>query len=544
MPYSARALGYARRVAAVGKGLGITARGIKIAFATMIVETAINDADGNLTLRNLANSKVPASLKIPNDGIGSDGYSVGVFQQQVRQGNGGEWWWGDAATCMNIESSARLFFTRLAKLNYNGSGSPGSYAQAVQGSAYPDRYDQRFAEATALYDLVAGDVPATTPPTGGSNVAIDYGITHTIYGYNAGSAGTGNSNGNRSRTDFAAVHTQEGGNGDAIGLANYANGAEVAYNIEVDDEHTVLNVPVTEGPWAAADANNVAFHLCFAGSYAAWSASRWLSKDASDGLDEDAMLWRGARAVAAACQQFGIPVKRVGATSYAAGNWPSERGICGHVAFGSRGGGHYDPGTGFPWAEFIRRVQTFFATAPAPTNLIEAEAKVAASWIGKRLAVAGQAGETAILKAGTKTKIGAFVEYENAHVYWRVGANAAYAIPHGGLFEAYAARKWEAGPLGFPIMRHTVETAHGVTGGVQAFQGGTLMTPTGGPAAGFWLHGEIGKAYAAQKWEQGALGWPKSDEYAAPEFGVGAIRQDFAGASLIWTPSGVVTITN
>ena len=47
-------------------------------------------------------------------------------------------------------------------------------------------------------------------------MAPDYGITHTIFGYNAGSAGTGNSNGRRPRTDFAAAHTQEDGTGDAL----------------------------------------------------------------------------------------------------------------------------------------------------------------------------------------------------------------------------------------------------------------------------------------------------------------------------------------
>ena len=33
-----------------------------------------------------------------------------------------------------------------------GPGSPGSYAQSVQQSAYPTRYDERFNEASALYD--------------------------------------------------------------------------------------------------------------------------------------------------------------------------------------------------------------------------------------------------------------------------------------------------------------------------------------------------------------------------------------------------------
>lgn len=523
MAYSATQLGYARTIVTVGRQMGVTVRGIKIGLATALVET---------NLLNYANRAVPKSLTVPHDAIGSDSKSVGIMQQQPQ-------WWGDGTgvDLMQPAIAARLFFEQLLRLDYNGSGTPGSYAQTVQRSAYPARYDQRFAEASALYDQVQGDVAAgtTTPPTGGSTVAPDYGITHTIFGYNAGSAGTGNSNGPRARTDFIGIHTQEGGNGDAIGLAKYANGAEVAYNIEVDDQFTVLNVPVIEGPWAAADANNVAFHLCFAGSYAAWSASRWLSKDASDGLDEDAMLWRGAKAVAAACRQFNVPAKHVGAVAYAAGNWPGERGICGHVAFGSRGGGHFDPGTGFPWAEFIRRVLTFLTPTAVP-NLIDAEAKVAAAWLGKRITD----GEQAITAKGTK--LGAFAAFDNGHIYWRMGANAAYAIPHGGLFEAYTERKWETGPLGFPVLRHQVVTAHGVTGGVQSFQGGVLMVPQGGAVAGYVVHGEIGKAYAAQDWEQGALGWPKSDEYPYPAMGAGCIRQDFTGGSLVWTPTGVVSV--
>lgn len=118
---------------------GITVRGQQIALATGLVES-------NITI--YANSKVPASMDIPHEAVGTDGFSVGIFQQQVV---GPPWWWGDAATCMDPTLSAGLFYDRLAGLDYNGSNSPGSYAQAVQGSAFPDRYDERFADAQALY---------------------------------------------------------------------------------------------------------------------------------------------------------------------------------------------------------------------------------------------------------------------------------------------------------------------------------------------------------------------------------------------------------
>lgn len=145
---------YAREVLRAGRDLGITPRGIVIAFATVSVE-----CDWIM----YANAKVPESLAIPHERVGSDGRSVGLFQQQVVMGNG--WWWGDAATCMDPYKSAQLFFGRLQKLDYNGPKSPGSYAQAVQGSSFPDRYDTRMAEAQQLYDRLSGQPAQETNVT-------------------------------------------------------------------------------------------------------------------------------------------------------------------------------------------------------------------------------------------------------------------------------------------------------------------------------------------------------------------------------------------
>ena len=148
---TAKQLEYVRAVVAEGRRLGISERGLIIGLATVLVEC---------DLIMYANAKVPESLKLPHERIGADGFSVGLFQQQVVWGKGA-WWWGDAATCMDPTSSARLFFQRLAKLNYNDtSKSAGSFAQVVQGSAYPDRYDKRITEASTLYRQVAGNLSA------------------------------------------------------------------------------------------------------------------------------------------------------------------------------------------------------------------------------------------------------------------------------------------------------------------------------------------------------------------------------------------------
>jgi hypothetical protein len=69
----------------------------------------------------------------------------------------------ETAQCrMTPACAASQFFVALQQQQqqpYNsGAASPGAYAQAVQRSAYPDRYDQAFPQAVTLYDqLTRGD---------------------------------------------------------------------------------------------------------------------------------------------------------------------------------------------------------------------------------------------------------------------------------------------------------------------------------------------------------------------------------------------------
>jgi hypothetical protein len=143
---------YALAVMGEGRRRGITARGIQIAFATVFVES---------NWKMYANSSVPESMSIPHDAVGSDHDSVGLFQQRCPM-------WGPANVLMNPALSAGLFFDRLVKLDYNSPAhSPGYYAQAVQRSAFPDRYDQRSGDASALYNRLAN-----TPPEEGFLMAL------------------------------------------------------------------------------------------------------------------------------------------------------------------------------------------------------------------------------------------------------------------------------------------------------------------------------------------------------------------------------------
>ena len=528
---------YARATIRAGQDLGISPRGIKIGLATNLVESGPTAGTGPGPILMYANAKVPESLRLPHDAVGSDGHSVGTFQQQVRRGTGGAWWWADAATCMDPYKSAVLFFTRLTNLDYtNPANSPGSYAPAVQRSAYPGRYDEKMAEASAIYNRL----------TGGSSPVADYGITKTMHGYNANSAGIGNSNGPRRSTPYFVLHTQQS-KSTAVALAKFCNNSAttsnpVAYNLAVDGRDTVVIVPLNEGPWAAADANNLGIHACFAGSFAEWTRGQWLDQidDSGDGLSEDLAITRMAKALAAAHLEYGIPLEYAGDGGRS--GWPVKaKGVVGHMDFGRRGGGHTDPGREFidgVMSTLLKRAKTFI-TPEAKLNLIDVAADVAKAWIGKRLADKGEAGET-ILRDKLGQEIGRYVAYDNAHVYWRTGERAAYAVPHAdpaipssGLFEAWAMFGWESGPLGFPVRDFTKLE----DGAVMAFQGGVLYRKDGRP--GFYVTGVIGRRYLKEGAEAGVLGYPITNEY---DNGTGGRRQDFEHGTLDWDPSGAVML--
>ncbi|MFB9377664.1 S8 family serine peptidase [Kineococcus gynurae] len=104
------------------------------------------------------------------------------------------------------------------------------------------------------------------------------------------------------------------------------------------------------------------------------------------------------------------------------------------------------------------------------------------------------------------------------------GATGAQAV-RGAILDRYAASGWETGVLGFPTTSEVV-----VRGGAFThFQGGSVYwSPAGGARI---VRGAIRDAWAAQGWETGRLGFPRTEEYAVP----GGVRQDFTGGSLTYT---------
>jgi hypothetical protein len=107
--------------------------------------------------RMYANRGNPRSLQLPHDAVGQDHDSVGLFQQRPASG------WGTTDQLMTVAYSTRAF---LGGAHGPNQGDPrglldipgwetmplGRAAQAVQVSAFPDRYEQWVPVAEALVD--------------------------------------------------------------------------------------------------------------------------------------------------------------------------------------------------------------------------------------------------------------------------------------------------------------------------------------------------------------------------------------------------------
>ncbi|KAG0206351.1 hypothetical protein BGX28_002205 [Mortierella sp. GBA30] len=132
----ARQSKYARIIAQVAHNYGVGARGCYVAIATALVESEI---------KVYCNYKVAGSCNLPHDDVGSDGESVGIFQQQSPL-------WGTAKDCMDPATSAGKFYKELKDTRGWENMSIGAAAQAVQGSAYPSRYGKRANEAISICD--------------------------------------------------------------------------------------------------------------------------------------------------------------------------------------------------------------------------------------------------------------------------------------------------------------------------------------------------------------------------------------------------------
>ena len=332
---------------AEGRRRNITPRGQVICIATGLVES-------ELTV--YANSKVPESLSLPHDAVGSDGLSVGPLQQQIRKGTGGQWWWGDAKTCMDPTTSSGLFYDRLAKTTYVFAGSDaaaGAIAQQIQQSAYPDRYAARMPDAQRIYNRLTQEATVDDDrpdfnefPIWSTNASSRSGMTPRLF----------------------LLHTQEGGGGDSAAedLAKwYQNANQGSYHYAVsqasDGGVTVVDcVDTDDASWSVGNANNASINLCFAGSRASWTRDQWLANGRAINV--------AAYLAVQDARKYGF-APTVIAPPYT-GSTAMAQGITDHqwVTQVFRWGTHTDVGPGFPWDYFAACVTQWAGTSAPPAT--------------------------------------------------------------------------------------------------------------------------------------------------------------------------------
>jgi len=237
---------------------------------------------------------------------------------------------------MNPTQSAGLFYAALARYDYNNTDrTPGSYAQQVQQSAFPRRYDERMVEARRIYDRLAGSVVSNRPDFN------EYPMWSANYGTRGGVP-----------VDLFLLHTQEG-DGDADSLARWLQGAHsVSYHYTVSEapDHGVTVVDVVDtdlASWSVLSANPRSINLCFAGSRVSWSRQQWLER-AGNAIEVAAYL------AVQDCRKYGFPATVLG-TDFPPPGISDHSYVTNHLGVGD----HTDVGYNFPWDVFTRHVHNY-----------------------------------------------------------------------------------------------------------------------------------------------------------------------------------------
>lgn len=137
---------HAKTVVQIGEEVGATPDEIVTGLMTTIQETMI---------LNLGNDKVDGSMDMPNDIDFADHDSVGMFQQRASL--------YPLEMAQNPEDSARLFFLGLMRAHKSGAVTDdmgkGDAAQCVQGSQFPDAYNDDEDLAKEIYEAYKSDNP-------------------------------------------------------------------------------------------------------------------------------------------------------------------------------------------------------------------------------------------------------------------------------------------------------------------------------------------------------------------------------------------------
>lgn len=167
---------------------------------------------------------------------------------------------------------------------------------------------------------------------------------------------------NRASVQLIVIHTTEGSAHSASAEDGAAYDARrpdgTSTHYFHDNSSTVQCVLTKDIAHTARSQGNrrgVQHELCTRAGTAKWSDAY-----------HQAMLKRAAKQAARDARKWQIPVRHLTVAEVAAG----KKGFCGHYditrAFPQDNGSHTDPGSNFPWSQFLDMVRAELAPAPAP----------------------------------------------------------------------------------------------------------------------------------------------------------------------------------
>lgn len=148
----------------------------------------------------------------------------------------------------------------------------------------------------------------------------------------------------------------------------------------------------------------------------------------------------------------------------------------------------------------------------------------------KHAALGGDAGLLGPSLAGEAQLVGGrYRPYRYGSIYWTAAAGAFEV--HGAILDRWGTLRWENGPLGYPVTDEL--TTPDQIGRYNHFQAGSIYWT---PATGAWaVQGSIRGAWRDIGWEGSAVGYPLTNEQAAPD-GRGRYNE-FQSGSIYWSPS-------
>jgi cell wall-associated NlpC family hydrolase len=134
-PYSGDQVKNAAAILSIGKERGVTQHAQQTALMAAMTESSLNNLQGG------------------------DRDSGGLFQMRPSQG------WGTHAQVTNINYAINLFYERLVKIPGWDTMPPGEAAQALEGSAFPDAYATKSADAVQMMNALSGVTVSTVSQT-------------------------------------------------------------------------------------------------------------------------------------------------------------------------------------------------------------------------------------------------------------------------------------------------------------------------------------------------------------------------------------------